>query len=167
MPELTRSTIFVQTVREKLWGKQWPYVVGQRLTFGELDAPLTVWLQALPSVVADYYLPSHLMLSSLLLPGYSQPSYIGDVVEALILPPSRDVSELENVDDELCLAMGLIDYGSVRRALYERLTCEQRQCVAMFLDLYLGYRSADFTAKGQCYFKRNTEFWRTSSLPPA
>lgn len=165
-PELTCHTSFAHTVRERLWGKPWPYVVGQRLRFGELDLPLTHWSQALPTAVADYYLPSHLMLASLFLSSNLLPNYIERVMEALILPPSSETSELEEVDSELCLSRSLVDYSDIHSALYERLSPEQRQCIAAFLDLYLAFRSADFTPKGLNYFKRNSEFWRTSSLPP-
>jgi hypothetical protein len=165
MPELTPDSSFVWTVKERLWGRKWPYVIGQRLIYGELDPALSIWLQALPPAMADYYLPSHLMLASLLLPSYAEPSYIGWVVQALILPPSSDINELEEIDNDLYLSTMLVDYGGVSRALYERMTPEQRNCIALFLDLYLACRSADFTPKGLNYFERNTEFWRTSSLP--
>lgn len=165
-PELSCLTCFARTFNERLWGKPWPHVIGQRLRFGELDLPLTDWFQALPTSVADYYLPSHLMLASLFLPSNSLSNYIERVTEALILPPSNDANELDEVDSELCLSRSLVDYSEVHSALYERLTPEQRQCVAAFLDLYLASRPADFTPKGLHYFKRNTEFWRTSSLSP-
>lgn len=150
--------------RKFLIGKMWPEVIGYRLIYGELDLSLSIWMNVLPASIFDYYLPSHLVLASLLLRN-KEVNYPTYVMEALILPPSMDISVQEEINEELSLDAPVTDYAEARLQLYKRMTAEQRAGIAEYLSLYLEYYKATFTERGAELFLQIRDIWRQSLLP--
>lgn len=140
-------------------GKRWPDVVGFQLVKGERDLSLSSWLAILPVDAMCYYLPSHLLFASLLLPGGAHPNYVGQVMEALVLPPDASPAQLDVIDREMCLEAPLRQYGEARVGVYRALLPAQRRAVALWLDLYEHYCGAEFTAAGHDLFRRNRDAW--------
>lgn len=121
-------------------------------------------MDALPLDFFIYYLPSHLILASLTLPNIADYNYPIYVMEALILPPSFDIDVLEELNDELSLNAQVTDYAEKRVTLYNKMSTEQRACVAGYLSLYLAYRKSEFTERGLELYLQNIEIWKNSSL---
>lgn len=159
-----QTTCFQREAWQRLRGRPWPEVIGWRLHEGEVDLTLSIWFKSLPLEVSCYYLPSHLMLASIILRG-GESNYVYGVVEALILPPSNEAAELDELDDELGNEATVAWFASSRLAMYQALTEAQRRCVAEFLDLYLDRNRTSLTRRGTDLFLQNIVFWRDSSLP--
>lgn len=151
--------------RELLEGRPWPEAVGYRLLFGELDIGLSGWMRSLPAEVFDYYVASHLMLASILVEHGGRVNYVGQVMEAFLLPPPGQTHDAAaDIDDELVPDAGVAEYGAERLAFYRRITPAQRACIGQFLDLYLRYRGVkEFTEQGLRLFERNRDYWLHSS----
>jgi len=146
-----------------LKNKRWPEAVGLRLTWGELDPSLSGWIEALPSEVVRYFLPSHLMLASLMLAAGDASNYAGEVMEAFLLPPP-DPAGYAEFDEALFVTATLDMYAGSRMDLYRLLTPAQRACVARYLDLYAAHRAAEFTERGRELYAANRDVWLNSSL---
>lgn len=155
---------FARSVRELFSERTWPEVIGSRLTWGERDPPLSIWMDALPQGVVDYYLPSHLVFSSIEL-DHGSPSYHPmNVMRALILPSGSSEVELDEIDEELFVDAEVSYYKDLRLALYHRMSKEQRSCIAHYLSIYLEYNRGDFSDLGTELFMRNRDVWRDSLL---
>lgn len=141
----------------------WPEVVGHRLTYGEMDISLSIWMECFPAQVFDYYVASHLMFASLLLGNPEEVNYVTDVADAFLLPPAPDSDiTVAEIDDALGPDATVASYGRVRLEFYERITPAQRSCIGKFLELYLTYRGAGFTQQGVRIFERNRDYWLNS-----
>ena len=152
-------------VREALDAIPWPEAVGYRLLHGELDISLSGWMQGLPREVFDYYVASHLMLASILVEHGGRVNYVGQVMEAFLLPPPGEASDAAaEIDDALAPDAAVASYGAARLDFYRRITPAQRACIGQFLDLYLLYRGVkEFTEQGVRLFERNRDYWLHSS----
>lgn len=152
-------------VKELLGGTPWPEAVGYRLLYGELDIGLSGWMRSLPAQVVDYYLASHLMLASILVEHGGRVNYVGQVMEAFLLPPPGETDNAAaDIDDALVPDTAVAEYGAERLAFYRRITPAQRACIGQFLDLYLRHRGVDeFTEQGLRLFARNRDYWLHSS----
>lgn len=146
-----------------LAGKTWPEVVGYRLNYGELDLSLSLWMKSLPLNVFHYYLPSHLIVASMMLRNI-ETNYPIYMMEALILPPSLETTILEELNDELSLEALITDYAEIRIQLYKMMSKKQRACVAQYLSLYLEYKKSSLTNRGMKLYLQNRDFWKNSSL---
>lgn len=146
-------------------GKPWSEVIGRRLYSGGLSLHFIAWVRHLPLDVVKYYLPSHLIMASILIYYNVESNHPIDLVEALILPPSKDAKLLADMDFELSLASRLEYEWESRLDLYKIMNPEERACIAYFLDVYGEYKESEFTERGLEFFKKNTEYWRNSSLP--
>lgn len=147
--------------RELLDGTPWPEAVGYRLLYGELDISLSGWMRGLPPRVFDYYVASHLMLASILVEHGGRVNYVGQVMEAFLLPPPGDaVDAAAEIDDELAPDALVASYGAARLDFYRRITPAQRACIGQFLDLYLRHRGVkEFTEQGLRLYERNRDDW--------
>lgn len=165
VPQLAwgESRSFNNAVCATLGGKSWHEVVGWRLHFGETDLDLSIWMKLLPLETMCYYLPSHLMLASILL--RSGARYMTCVMEAFLLPPSASQAAIDEIDEELEPEGLLGSYAPYRLALYHALTPSQRECIARFLDLYFCRYQTLMTRRGTELFLQNSDYWRNSSLP--
>jgi hypothetical protein len=144
--------------------RPWSEVVGLRLYEGGLDLHFIAWVKYLPLDVVKYYLPSHLIMASILIYYNVESNHPIDLVEALILPPSKDAKLLADMDSELSLASRLEYEGESRLDLYKAMNPEERTCIAYFLDIYAEFKWEEFTERGLELFKKNTEYWRSSNL---
>lgn len=158
-------TQFHQEYQKLISGKKWNEVIGRCLNYGGLYVHHSTWLELLPIDVCKYYLPSHLILASLLFSYEAEISYHWNVMESLILPPCLDEEVLGDIERELSLQIWLWDSADSRIALYKSMTFEQRSCVAKFLELYMEFGFVDVTERGIELYKKNIEYWRNSSLP--
>lgn len=114
---------------------------------------------------ALYAAASHLMLASILIAGGGRENYVGQVMEAFLLPPPAEaVDSAAEIDDELLPDTSVNGYGEVRLAVYRRIGSDQRACVGRFLDLYLRHRGVkEFTQQGLRLFELNRDYWLHSS----
>ena len=151
--------------RELLDGTPWPEAVGYRLLYGEMDISLGGWMQSMPPGVFDYYLASHLMLASILVEQGGRMNYVGQVMEAFLLPPPGATADaVAELDDELVPDASVASYGAVRLDFYHRTAPDRRACIGQFLDLYLRHRGAnEFSPRGVALFERNRDYWLHSS----
>ena len=155
---------FHSDVKKLLDGMAWPNIIGWRLLGGQRDDSLSGWMRFLSPEIMQYYLPSHLIFSSILMSAGAT-NYEQQIAEALVLPPSSDIAVLDEINRELLSDAPVTEYGKDRVELYKLLNEEQRRCVAKFLLLYLGYHGSDFTERGIQLFQQNCDFWKDSSLP--
>lgn len=151
--------------RELLDGTPWPDAVGYRLLYGEMDISLGGWMQSMPPAAFDYYVASHLMLASILLEHGGRVNYVGQVMEAFLLPPPGGTMDVAGeIDDELVPDASVASHGALRLEFYRRITPARRACIGRFLDLYLRYRGVqEFTERGVQLFERNRDYWLHSS----
>ncbi|BBB60565.1 hypothetical protein UNDKW_2292 [Undibacterium sp. KW1] len=164
IPENTESDFKAQAW-VLLNGRTWSEVIGLRLYDGGLNLHFIAWLRDLPLDVVRYYLPSHLIVASILIYYNVESNHPIDLVEALILPPSKDEKLLADMDSELSLVSRLEYEWESRLDLYKIMNPKERACIAYFLDIYGEYKESEFTPPGFELFKKNTEYWRNSSLP--
>jgi hypothetical protein len=163
VPEIKwdRKTFFADQARKLLTGRTWPEVVGYRLIDGELDPSLSIWMKYMPLNIFHYYLPSHLIFSTALLEaGPDSLMYPMDVMEALILPPSTDESILQKMDDDGFFESSLAENAGFRTALYEKMSKEQRVCIATYLSLYLDRRYIE--PQVMPIYMKNHDIWEKS-----
>lgn len=151
-------TTFAGQARQLLTGRTWPEVIGYRLVDGELDPSLSIWMRALPLNVFHYYLPSHLVFASILLKaGPDTLMYPKYVMEAFILPPSADKTVLEQMEEDCWFESSLSENAEVRTALYDRMSKEQRKCVATYLSMYLALRGVE--PEDESVYLRSRDIW--------
>ena len=162
-PENTKTQFNSETKR-LLSGRTWSEAIGRRLYFGAMDVHFLTWMRFLPLDIVKYYLPSHLVLASIVVSYDAAFNYAFSVMEAFILPPSSDPEVLVDIDDELSLDSSLIDEGRERIELYKTLSHEQRACIADFLALYGEYNRSEFTERGFEFYLKNIEYWQNSNL---
>lgn len=167
IPELIEdfSTQFNQGCQKLLSGKNWSEVIGRRLNSDVLYVHHSTWLEFLPINIYKYYLPSHLILASLLLSYEVKTPYHWSVMETFILPPCLDEDVLADIESELSIQSSLSDSADLRIAAYKEMTLSQRSCIAEFLTIYMEFGYADFANRGLEFYKKNIEYWRSSSLP--
>jgi hypothetical protein len=143
--------------------KTWPEVIGLRMIRNELDAGLINWLGCIPAHIVDYYVPCHLMLGSLLLSYEAGRNYVDNLLEAFLLPPPGiDEGTAQNIDMELSLEAGIMDYAERRVGLYERLTPDQRAVIGRYLDLHLMHVGDWYDEPGRALLKQNRDYWLES-----
>lgn len=161
--KLDRCAAFAEQARPLLAGRKWPEVIGYRLNDGELDLSLSIWMKILPLNIFHYYLPSHLIFASILLKaGPDSLMYPMFVMEAFILPPSTDLAVLEKMEMDTNFESSLAKNAEVRTALYERMSKEQRVCVAKYLSLYLTHRGVE--PEDELIYMRSRDIWENSLL---
>ncbi|MFZ6769364.1 hypothetical protein ACO0LM_20125 [Undibacterium sp. Di26W] len=158
------NTEFNYEAKRLLSGRTWSEVIGNRLNFGGLNVYLMTWLRYLPLDMVKYYLPSHLILASMVTSYNADSNYAFSVMDVLILPSSEDPKVLAEMDFELCLDSSLISEGTERLELYKTMNPEQRACIADFLSLYGEYNRSEFTDRGFEFYTKNIEYWRNSAL---
>lgn len=164
MDSMPSSISLLREAKRVLSGATWPEVVGHRLTYGEMDLSLSIWMDFFPAQVFDYYVASHLMFASLSFENEWQQNYVMQVCEAFLLPPAPGSGmSIADIDDELSPDAAVVFCGSTRLDFYRRITPAQRGCVGRFLDLYLGYRRHEFTGPGVRMFEHNRDYWLHSS----
>jgi len=159
------TTQFSQGCQRLLSGKNWSEVIGRRLNSDVLYVHHSTWLEFLPIKIYKYYLPSHLILASLLFSYEVKTPYHWSVMETLILPPCLDEDVLEDIASELSIQSSLSDSADLRIVAYKEMTFSQRICIAEFLTIYMEFGYADFADRGLEFYKKNIEYWRNSSLP--
>jgi hypothetical protein len=163
--DMAPDSWLAREAREVLDGKPWPEAVGYRLLYGEMDISLSIWMKCIPSDVFDYYVASHLMLASILIENGGRENYVGEVMEAFLLPPPEEtIDAAAEIDDELLPDADVASYGAVRLDFYRRIVPAQRACIGQFLNLYLCHRGVkEFTEQGVRLFERNRDYWLHSS----
>ncbi len=142
-----------------LAGRTWPEMIGWRLSQGEIDLSLSIWLDILPFELFKYYLPAHLLFASILLKR-GEGNYEHEVMECLILPPDPNHATFSEIEDVLSLEAPLEHYDSHRLALFHALTSSQKQCVADFLAIYWERHRVGYPERGDFLFKQNMAKWR-------
>ncbi|MFZ6769365.1 hypothetical protein ACO0LM_20130 [Undibacterium sp. Di26W] len=163
VPE-NNKTDFNREARSLLNGRPWSEVIGRRLNFGSMDIHFTTWMSSLPLDVVKYYLPSHLILASIMLSYGAVSNYPFDLMEALILPPSKDMDLLADIEFELSLESLLTQDSESPIEFYKSMNPDQRSCIAYFLSLYGEYKKSEFTDRGFEFYTKNIEYWKNSTL---
>lgn len=140
--------------------KTWPEIIGLRMMRNELDDSFISWIGIMPIEVVAYYLPSHLIFGSVLLWYGAAENYVGNLVEAFILP-ALGLDADRDIDMELGLSAGVVEYGAWRVKFYKQLTPAQRTVVGQFLDLHLSWaqRTSHYTERGLQLLTQNRDYW--------
>ncbi len=149
-------------VQELLKQRSWLEAVGMTLRVGDLDCSLAIWEKFLPHSVMAYFLPSHLLLSSIALGFDSDSDYPRDVMEALLLP---DPDQAVTTELEVGLSASALTSQFPERAvhLYNVLSNGQRACVSMFLEFYSANRGMRWSTRTRALYLQNSELWAKST----
>ena len=162
---LDRTAALARQTYEPMAGRTWPEAVGCRLCDDEPGPFPSIWTEGTPLEITHYYLPSHLVFSSISL-GLRAVSYIpGHTMQALILAPSDRLAPLSEIRAELRVEAPMVPSALAERAaLYHRMTKEQRACIVLFLSLYLKSHRTNFSKRGAELYLQNRDIWEYSLL---